>query len=112
VFPGARRCQSPASDQSQPSAFSADALGRGADEAADQPVHREQRHLRVVGDRTENAVGFLEISDAAEAEGDVGAFRELDRRPERIAAGAPEQAAENAVPAGHDDRSGASLTPA
>jgi len=62
---------------------------------ADQPLGGEQRHLRVVGDRPDGSVGLGEVADplGSEALADALERVELDRRAERIADGAAEQAA-------------------
>ena len=126
VFPGPRRSKRARCLISQPSTFSPFVQQRGLVALRQQPpqvraahrarhardaVHRqtnvipqhplrgEERHLGVVRDGSEAPVGGGEVADAAVPEGPenlLGAH-ELDRRAERIADGAAEQAAPEAA---------------
>ena len=64
-----------------------------------QPLGREHRHLRVIGDRASAAIGDVEARDAllSVAPADLRATQELDGRAERIADGAAEEAAAEAL---------------
>src|SRR5438132_12111855 len=72
-----------------------DALDYLAMARAQEPLRGEERHLRVVGDRPDASVGLVHVPDAigAVALADLREREELDRRAERIAHGAAEEAA-------------------
>lgn len=71
----------------------ADATGLSPHHGADQPLGREQRHLRVVGDPPCPSVMRRQILQTIRKAGtDPLEAPELDLGPERIAHGAAEQA--------------------
>jgi hypothetical protein len=65
----------------------------------EQALGREQRHLRVVGDRRLVSVVGHEVPNALRAELllDLRPAHELDASPEGVTDGAPDQAAEHPV---------------
>ena len=74
------------------------ARGMGAvplDPGAQKAVGGEERHLRVIGDQAQSAVGRLVLGHAhgTEVQQDVGGRHEFDGRPQGIAHGATEQTA-------------------
>jgi hypothetical protein len=71
---------------------------------ADRALGREQRHLRVVGDRAAVAAVGGQVARHAprpEAGADLLERPELDRRAERVADGAGQQAAADPVAGRH-----------